>query len=106
MHGHPSNVTLLPMTKVTVLPMTVDQALVLADVRALVRTGAARDLRKRADLSLGDVARAVGVSPTTVLRWERAEAVPTGAAAVQYALLLGRLRRRQRRTVAAVGGAR
>jgi hypothetical protein len=42
----------------------------LARVRALCASGAARSIRVAARMSLGEVSRSLGVSPSTVLRWE------------------------------------
>ncbi len=69
---------------------TTDTAITLAIARQLVADGTARDLRVFAHLSLGDVARAVGTSPTTVLRWERGRG-PTGDVGLRYAVFLARL---------------
>lgn len=69
---------------------TSDVAITLSVARQMVADGTARELRMAARLSLGDVARAVGTSPTTVLRWERGRG-PTGDVGVRYAVLLARL---------------
>ena len=63
----------------------------LARVRALVGTGAARPIRLNAGLSLGEVAKSVGVSPGTILRWETGERIPHGEPAVAYGRLLNGL---------------
>jgi DNA-binding transcriptional regulator YiaG len=63
----------------------------LAHARQLVASGAARRIRRAADLSLAEVSRAIGVDLSTVGRWERRERVPRGAAAIKYARLLHRL---------------
>lgn len=47
-----------------------------------------RRIRQRAGLSLRQVAEPLGVTPMTVLRWERAEAVPKLDHAVAYRQLL------------------
>jgi DNA-binding transcriptional regulator YiaG len=65
----------------------------LAHARQLVTSGAARRIRRAADLSLAEVSRAVGVDLSTVGRWERRERVPRGAAALRYAELLHRLQK-------------
>lgn len=49
------------------------------DLRRDLR-GALRVARELRGLSQADVARAVGVSPNTVARWERGERRPSGAA--------------------------
>jgi DNA-binding XRE family transcriptional regulator len=47
-----------------------DEAVDVMRVRRIVGNGQLRDLRSEARLSLADVGRAVGVCPSTVLRWE------------------------------------
>lgn len=64
----------------------------LAQTRRLVTSGEARRLRVAAAVSLREMANAVGVSPSTILRWERAERSPRGEAAVRYGTLLDQLR--------------
>lgn len=63
----------------------------LAQVRALASSGAARSVRLAAGLSLGEVARTLGVSPSTILRWETGERSPRGELALRYTDLLDRL---------------
>ena len=67
----------------------------LADVRDAARSGEARRLRVAAELSLAEVARAVGVAVPTVLRWERGERTPRGKPAIRYAKLLEALEKRE-----------
>lgn len=71
--------------------MQPDALLTLVLVRTLTSTGEARSRRTNAGLSLGEVAEAIGVSPSTVLRWERGERAPRGEAAVRYGQLLKQL---------------
>ena len=59
--------------------------------RDLAASGAARLAREGAGLSLGETARALDVSTSTVMRWEKCEARPCGARAVRYAELLREL---------------
>lgn len=73
--------------------MNADQLVSIAQVRALVRSGAARSIRQAAGLSLGEVARALGVSPSTVFRWEHAQRSPHGDAGIAYGRLLSQLMR-------------
>jgi transcriptional regulator with XRE-family HTH domain len=68
--------------------------LLLAETREAVSTGAASKLREAARLSQADVARAIGVSPSTVSRWEAGERLPRGKAARRYAEFLNALRAR------------
>lgn len=76
--------------------MDVDSLAELARIRSLVGTGAARPIRQNAGLSLGEIAKSIGVSPGTVLRWENRERVPHGAPAVAYGRLLATLLEQQR----------
>lgn len=63
----------------------------LAGVRDLTHSGQARKIRQHANLTRAEVARAVGVDPSTVSRWESGERRPRGTAAIRYAELLRRL---------------
>ena len=66
----------------------------LSKVRSLAKSGTARAIRRSAGVSAGEVAEAVGVSSSTVLRWEDGERAPRGEAALRYgAILQGLLRR-------------
>jgi DNA-binding transcriptional regulator YiaG len=60
----------------------------LAQLRAFLRTGAATPVRSKGRVSLREAAAVVGVSPSTILRWETGERRPTGAAGVRYWHLL------------------
>jgi transcriptional regulator with XRE-family HTH domain len=64
----------------------------LVIVRGLARTGAAREIRTGAGLSLADVGGAIGVAAATVQRWENGLRRPYGEAALRYGALLGALR--------------
>lgn len=44
-----------------------------------------------ADVSLSEIAGPVGVSPSTIHRWETGDRRPTGAAALRYGELLSEL---------------
>jgi DNA-binding transcriptional regulator YiaG len=48
----------------------------VAWVRRLAKSGAARALRESTGFSASEVARELGVSPATVCRWERGLAFP------------------------------
>ena len=60
----------------------------LRQARALAASGVARSIRIAANLSLRDAASVVLVSPSTILRWERGERVPSRAAGPAYARFL------------------
>jgi len=60
----------------------------LIEARELSRTGKGRVIREAAGLSQGDVARAAGVAPATVSRWESRERKPTGEAAIRWTRVL------------------
>ncbi len=51
-----------------------------------------RDIRASAGVSLRDMAAALGVTPMTVLRWERGDVRPAPANAIAYRRLLNGLR--------------
>jgi transcriptional regulator with XRE-family HTH domain len=65
----------------------------LARARTLATSGAGLRQRTSAGLSLREVAQAVGVSPSTLWRWERGERAPRGKAAIAWASLLSDLDR-------------
>lgn len=68
--------------------MNTTEAVSVAWVRSLCATGANAGIRIGAGLTLREVASPLKVSPTTVQRWERGTAKPTGRRAVDYAQLL------------------
>jgi DNA-binding transcriptional regulator YiaG len=68
--------------------LTNDDLLTLVRVRELARSGEARKLREAADLSLREVAAAVGTSPASLSRWELGQRRPHGPAAVRYGAIL------------------
>jgi DNA-binding transcriptional regulator YiaG len=68
-----------------------DQLLDLVQVRALTKSGRAREIRVAAGLSLADVAGAIGVSPACVQRWERDLRRPYGDPALRFGALLAAL---------------
>lgn len=63
----------------------------LVQVRAQARSGEARAIRLAAGLSVGEIARAVGVASVTVWRWENGQRAPRSPAAERYARVLNRL---------------
>lgn len=63
----------------------------LARLRAFLESGAAKSVRVNNRLSLREMARTIGISPSTVLRWEAQERVPRGAPALRYWRLIREL---------------
>ena len=63
--------------------------------RNAIADGSAREIRKKAGLTLVDVANALGVSATTVGRWESGQRVPRLAPASRYIRLLAELEAQQ-----------
>jgi DNA-binding transcriptional regulator YiaG len=63
----------------------------LARVRELVESGRARKIRRRRQISQGEFARALDVSPSQLSRWEAGERLPRGDAALRYLDLLEQL---------------
>jgi DNA-binding transcriptional regulator YiaG len=78
--------------------MVEDDLVELARVRALCASGAARSIRVAARMSLREVGRSLGVSPSTVLRWEERDRQPRGDAGLRYGALLDRLLQSGRRS--------
>lgn len=72
--------------------MTGNQVLALSRARSVARTGEARRIREAAQLSLAEVAAAIGVDTSTVHRWETGDRRPRGDAAVRFIELLDELR--------------
>lgn len=66
----------------------IDEALAVARVRAWLRSGRARDIRKQAGLSQADVGRAIGADGPQISRWESGKAVPHYGFALKLARLL------------------
>jgi transcriptional regulator with XRE-family HTH domain len=85
-----SGLDLCPLCR-TILTVRIADLTDVAEVRDLIRTGQARAIREAAGLSLSDLAGALGVWPSTVLRWERGDRRARGPAAARYYRLLGRL---------------
>jgi DNA-binding transcriptional regulator YiaG len=73
-----------------------EELIEVARARALARSGAARSIRKDAGVGLSEVARALGVEPSTVCRWETGERAPRGRSALAYVKLLDALQGRAR----------
>lgn len=68
-----------------------DRVLNMARARTLAASGQARSIRQKARLSQGDVAAVVGVSVSTVCKWEHQQRTPRGDAAARYGAFLDRL---------------
>lgn len=68
-----------------------DDLLRVALARAFLRTGSARSVRRASGLSLREMAAALGVQPSTVMRWESQQRVPKPEAALRYKALLDKL---------------
>lgn len=64
------------------------ELLELSRMRDMVHGGMVRDIRIGAGLTLAEVARDVGVVPSTIFYWEKGRNVPRGDAAVKYARLI------------------
>lgn len=78
------------MAYALVVPET-SQAVQIALVRELVRSGRAKTIRLRAQVSRAEIARSVHVDPGTVGRWEDGLRSPRGAAAIRYGVVLRQL---------------
>ena len=65
----------------------------LALVRRMCQNGEAQQLRVGADVSLAEVADVIGVSPTTVYRWETGKSLPRVEHAASYWTVLQDLKR-------------
>lgn len=61
----------------------------VSEVRRMLASGQARTKRKSLHLSIREVARAVGMDPGTVSRWEAGRNRPRPDAALKLADLLG-----------------
>ncbi len=60
----------------------------IAEAHLFIRSGRARELRESTDLTLNDMAAAVGVTGATISRWECGERTPKGERAARYAKAL------------------
>lgn len=68
--------------------MTGNRILLVAQARRLSNSGEGQRIRRQCELSLSEVAGAVGVSVTTLWRWENGERSPRGEPAAAWAALL------------------
>ena len=71
--------------------MSKDNLLQRSRARRALRPAVARALRREAQLSLAEMATALGVTDGTVSRWETGERRPRGVVADRYAALLRQL---------------
>jgi len=71
--------------------MDIDELIEVARIRALARSGKGRALRVGMDLSLRDLAGAVGVTPSTLALWELGRVRPRPAAARRWEAALSRI---------------
>jgi transcriptional regulator with XRE-family HTH domain len=76
--------------------MTKTEVLLIAEARAMARSGRAAALRERAGLSRREVALGCDVDPSTISRWEALDHAPQGRAAVRWARFLRELAARER----------
>ena len=67
--------------------------LALVNLRSLMASGQAREIRCAAGLSLREAGAAVGTAAATIHRWEGSDRSPHGAVAVRYAHFLETLRK-------------
>ena len=72
--------------------MATFESIRLATVRRIAASGEAERLRVEAGLSRGDVARDIGITETSLRRWERGLRRPSGRAALRYLELLAALK--------------
>ena len=70
-----------------------NDTLVLTNLRRLLDSGEAREIRLSAGLSLQEAGAAIGTAATTVHRWEGGRRVPHGPLGVQYARFLASLQK-------------
>ncbi|GAA2347207.1 helix-turn-helix transcriptional regulator [Dactylosporangium salmoneum] len=71
--------------------MTKEALLGVAAARRYAKDGTGREIRKRARLSMREVAATIGVSSPTLSNWEIGLTAPHGGPAVKWAELLGAL---------------
>jgi transcriptional regulator with XRE-family HTH domain len=81
--------------------MQTAQLRLIIEGREVARSGRGARIRRLAGITQADLGRALGVTSTTISRWERGEREPRGRHAIAYVRLLDELR-----TIAEGGGAR
>jgi transcriptional regulator with XRE-family HTH domain len=67
---------------------TPEAVLSLVELRAAIASGRVREIRQKARLSQAELAKALGVTPAAVSRWESRQRQPKGEAAERLAHLL------------------
>jgi DNA-binding transcriptional regulator YiaG len=67
------------------------RTLAIAKARQLSNSGTGRLLREAAGLNRYELARAIGVDPSTIFRWESGERRPRGDWALRYVNFLEKL---------------
>lgn len=63
----------------------------VAVIRQQLSSGEAKAIRQRSRLSLSEIASAVGVTPTSVCRWENGECSPRIPEALKYKAIIDEL---------------
>jgi DNA-binding transcriptional regulator YiaG len=78
------------MPGLPVLPrdLSVEDLLLLSELRYLMASGRAREIREAARVSQGEAAIASGVTNVSISLWEARKRTPSGAGALRYAHLL------------------
>lgn len=71
--------------------MNLDGIHLLNAARTYAATGTGRAIRQAAGLSMSEVAEALGVTESTIWRWEQGKHRPRGEPAREWARLLNRL---------------
>jgi transcriptional regulator with XRE-family HTH domain len=71
--------------------MSDDSLIALAFARDVARNGVARSARLAKHLSLRDLSRELDVAPSTILRWENGDRVPSREQGPAYGRLIQRL---------------
>jgi len=69
------------------------RSVAVSRVRLLARTGEARRIRERSLLSVGEIAREIGVSASSLSRWETGTTTPRASVALRWAEVLEQLER-------------
>lgn len=70
------------------MPPQTNRLITISRARAAARSGEARLNRESAGIRLHELACELGVSPTTLSRWERGITRPTGELAIRWAELI------------------